>query len=147
MDPIKGRKAAARISRRGPQPADMTIYIHRVKARSSAPIPLASARKARPRPFGSTPMVGAVLALPPRFSPGCGRHSRLAPKASEVIQDRSYGSPAPHGPRSSAVRPRGPKGAESPFSVVPTIFFLATLSLRRSLPLGRAAAYQHMVPS
>jgi hypothetical protein len=41
----------------------------------------------------------------------------------------------------------GAGGGESSFAVVRTISLLCTISLRWSLPLGRAAACQHMVPS
>jgi hypothetical protein len=53
-----------------------------------------------------------------------------------------YGSPASH----DLPRPYGAEGAKSPFSVV-SISFPGLVSLRWSLPLGRAAACQHRVPS
>jgi hypothetical protein len=78
------------------------------------------------------------------WRPGAG-------KAAQSAENRSYGSPPSHDPP----RPYGAGGARSPFSVVSTvslslgiISILWSLALnRRSLVLGRAAAYQHMVPS
>jgi hypothetical protein len=58
-------------------------------------------------------------------------------RSAERLEGVPYGSPPSH----DRAGPRGATGAKSPF-----ISVVACLG-RWSLPLGRAAAYQHMVPS
>jgi hypothetical protein len=58
-------------------------------------------------------------------------------RTAERLEGVPYGSPPSHG----RAEPRGAMGAKSPF-----ISVVACLG-RWSLPLGRAAAYQHIVPS
>ena len=67
----------------------------------------------------------------------------------ERLEGMPYGSPPSHAPP----RPYGTTGARSR-SAVPTVSLLRVTSIRLSLALGRcsvtlgrAAAYQHMVPS
>jgi hypothetical protein len=72
----------------------------------------------------------SIVFDPPAFASIASARRWSAPS----IIVASYGSPNRH------PWARGAGDPECPFSVVPTISFLATLSRRWSLPLGRAAS-------
>ena len=91
-------------------------------------------RLARSRSRQATGAVVGPMNAPHRRT-GSNGSARLTPRRlRRPSENRSYGSPKRHPWGCGA---RDPK---SPFSVVPTISFLATLSRRWSLPLRRAAS-------